>query len=59
MVGIMPQNSFQDIRALKAKPHIAVLADICNETDDAESLTRFPLYTNEFQIDALIATTSF
>jgi hypothetical protein len=55
----MPQNAFQDIRALKAKPHIAVLADICNETDDAESLTRFPLYTNEFQIDALIATTSF
>jgi hypothetical protein len=59
MVGIMSQNSFQDIPTFKAKPHIAVLTDICNEPDDAESLTRFLLYANEFQIDALIATTSF
>jgi len=40
------------------KPRIAVLTDICNEPDDAESLTRFLLYSNEFQIEALIATTS-
>jgi Cellulose-binding Sde182, nucleoside hydrolase-like domain len=52
-------QSFQDIPAFKTKPHIAVLTDICNEPDDAESLTRFLLYANEFQIDALIATTSF
>lgn len=55
----MPQNSFQVIPAFKTKPHLAVLTENCNETDDAESLTRFPLYANEFQIDALIATTSF
>lgn len=55
----MPQNSLQDIPTFKTKPHIAVLTDICNEPDDAESLTRFLLYANEFQIDALIATTSF
>ena len=51
--------SFQSIPAFKTKPHIAVLTDICNEPDDAESLTRFLLYANEFHVDALVATTSF
>jgi hypothetical protein len=55
----MANSLFQNIAAFKAKPHIAVLTDICNEPDDAESLTRFLLYANEFEIDALIATTSF
>jgi hypothetical protein len=54
-----PLNSFQTIPAFKTKPHVVVLTDICNEPDDAESLTRFLLYANEFQIDALVATTSF
>ncbi|CAM6001914.1 unnamed protein product [Sphagnum balticum] len=49
---------FKSIPAFKSKPHIAVLTDICNEPDDAESMTRFLLYANEFNIDALIATTS-
>ncbi|KAK0104052.1 hypothetical protein ONS96_005155 [Cadophora gregata f. sp. sojae] len=51
--------SFQDIPAFKSKPHIIVLTDICNEPDDAESLTRFLLYANEFHVDGLVATTSF
>ncbi|KAE9379183.1 DUF1593-domain-containing protein [Stipitochalara longipes BDJ] len=55
----MAKKFFQDIPAFETKPHVAVLTDICNEPDDAESLTRFLLYANEFQIDALIATTSF
>jgi hypothetical protein len=55
----MATKFFQDIPAFKSKPHVAVLTDICNEPDDAESLTRFLLYANEVQIDALIATTSF
>lgn len=55
----MAKKPFQDIPAFKTKAHVAVLTDICNEPDDAESLTRLLLYANEFQIDALIATTSF
>jgi len=55
----MAERLFQDIPPFKTKPHVCVLTDICNEPDDAESLTRFLLYANEFQIDALIATTSF
>src|SRR6186713_733338 len=43
---------------ITSKPHIVVLTDICNEPDDAESLTRFLLYANEFHVDGLIATTS-
>jgi hypothetical protein len=49
---------FSNIPPFASKPHIAVLTDICNEPDDAESMTRFLLYANEFNIDALIATTS-
>ena len=49
---------YQNLPAFKAKPHVAVLTDICNEPDDAESMTRFLLYSNEFSVDALIATTS-
>ena len=52
-------SSIQDIPAFKSKSHIVVLTDICNEPDDAESLTRFLLYANEFHIDGLVATTSF
>lgn len=55
----MAGRSFLDIPAFASKPHVAVLTDICNEPDDAESLTRFLLYANEFKVDALIATTSF
>ncbi|KAH6724803.1 cellulose-binding protein [Leptodontidium sp. MPI-SDFR-AT-0119] len=54
----MASKTFQTIPAFKSKPHIVVLTDICNEPDDAESLTRFLLYANEFTIDALVATTS-
>jgi hypothetical protein len=54
----MTTNSYDNIPPFKTKPHIAVLTDICNEPDDAESMSRFLLYANEFNIDALIATTS-
>ena len=54
----MASKTFHTIPAFKLKPHIAVLTDICNEPDDAESMTRFLLYANEFTIDALIAITS-
>ena len=40
------------------RPRIIVLTDITNEPDDQESLVRFLVYANEFQVDGLIATTS-
>jgi len=40
------------------KPRIMVLTDIGNEPDDSESMVRFLLYTNEFDVEGLVATTS-
>ena len=40
------------------RPRIVVLTDITNEPDDQESLVRFLVYANEFDVEALIATTS-
>jgi hypothetical protein len=40
------------------KPRLVVLTDISNEPDDEESLVRLLVYSNEFDIEALIATTS-
>ncbi|HLR30931.1 MAG TPA: nucleoside hydrolase-like domain-containing protein [Fodinibius sp.] len=40
------------------KPRVLVLTDITNEPDDQQSLVRFLVYANEFDIEGLIATTS-
>lgn len=40
------------------RPRIIVLSDIGNEPDDSESLVRFLLYTDSFDVEGLIATTS-
>jgi hypothetical protein len=40
------------------KPRVIVLTDISNEPDDEESLVRFLVYSNEFDVEALIATSS-
>jgi len=40
------------------KPRILILSDIGNEPDDQQSLCRFLTYSNEFDIEGLIATTS-
>lgn len=40
------------------KPRVVVLTDIENEPDDAQSMVRFLLYSNHFDVEALIATTS-
>ncbi len=40
------------------KPRVFVLSDIGNEPDDQMSLTRFLLYSNEMNIEGLVATTS-
>src|SRR6478735_3881014 len=44
--------------AADARPRIIVLTDLSNEPDDEESLVRFLVYSNEFDVEGLIATTS-
>ncbi len=40
------------------RPRVIIMSDIGNEPDDQMSLVRFLLYSNEMDIEALIATTS-
>ena len=40
------------------KQRVFVLTDISNEPDDEESLVRFLVYANEYEIEGLVATTS-
>lgn len=41
------------------KPRVVVMTDISyDEPDDKQSLVRFLLYANEFEVEGLIATTS-
>ncbi len=40
------------------KPRVLVMTDISNEPDDEESLVRFLVYANEFDVEGLVATTS-
>jgi hypothetical protein len=44
--------------ALPEKPRLIVLTDISNEPDDEESMVRLLVYSNEYDIEGLIATTS-
>ncbi len=40
------------------KQRVIVLTDITNEPDDQESLVRFLVYANEYDVEGIIATTS-
>lgn len=40
------------------KPRVFVLTDIENEPDDAQSLVRFLTYSNQWDVEGLVATTS-
>ncbi|WP_345785742.1 nucleoside hydrolase-like domain-containing protein [Pelagicoccus sp. SDUM812002] len=42
----------------REKPRVFVLTDIENEPDDAMSLVRFLVYSNQWDVEALVATTS-
>lgn len=46
------------LAAPDSRPRVIVLTDIENEPDDAESLVRFLVYANRFDVEGLIATTS-
>ncbi len=41
-----------------AKHRVLVLTDITNEPDDEQSMVRFLLYSNEYDTEGLLATTS-
>jgi hypothetical protein len=41
-----------------SRPRVLVLTDIGNEPDDAQSLVRFLVYANEFEVEGILATTS-
>jgi len=40
------------------KPRVIVLTDIENEPDDTQSMVRFLVYSNHWDVEALVATTS-
>lgn len=40
------------------KQRVLVLTDISNEPDDEESMVRFLVYANEYEVEGLVATTS-
>jgi hypothetical protein len=48
----------QKLQLCKTKPRVFIVSDISNEPDDAESLVRYLLYSNEFNTLGLVATTS-
>jgi hypothetical protein len=41
-----------------ARPRVIVMTDIANEPDDQMSLVRFLLYSNQFDVEGLVASTS-
>ncbi|MEO8313573.1 MAG: nucleoside hydrolase-like domain-containing protein [Pseudomonadota bacterium] len=58
LLGVVPVLCVGAIASDSGKPRVIVLTDIGNEPDDAESLVRFLLYSNDLQVEGLIATTS-
>lgn len=49
---------FCALSVFAARPRVIVLTDISNEPDDEESLVRFLVYSNEYDVEGIIATTS-
>lgn len=64
LVGLLTGSSSvvsaaSGVRFVKTeKSRVIVLTDISNEPDDEESLVRFLVYSNEYDVEGLIATTS-
>lgn len=42
----------------ETKPRLFVLSDITNEPDDTQSLCRYLTYSNQFDTEGIVATTS-
>jgi hypothetical protein len=49
---------FDTTHADAPKQRVFVLTDISNEPDDEESMVRFLVYSNEYDVEGLVATTS-
>ena len=45
-------------QSIEERPRVFVLTDIENEPDDAQSLVRFMTYSNHWQVEGIVATTS-
>src|SRR5947207_1898951 len=50
--------ALSDVDPFVARPRVLVMTDIANEPDDQMSLVRFLLYSNQFDVEGLVATTS-
>ncbi|CAI6334868.1 unnamed protein product [Periconia digitata] len=48
----------EKLQKYASKPRVFILSDISNEPDDAESLCRYLLYSNQFTTEGLVACTS-
>lgn len=56
---VLPAIVFASVLPVQTSKHrVFVLTDIENEPDDAESLVRFLSYTNQWDVEGLVATTS-
>ena len=51
-----PGLSVPPVDGSSGHPRVAIISDIGNEPDDQMSLTRLLLYSNEIEIEALIAS---
>lgn len=57
--AMWPVAAQQDLRVVPhMKPRLLVLTDISNEPDDEESMVRLLIYSDQFDIEGLVATTS-
>ena len=57
LFGILAVGVFQASHASE-KQRVLVLTDISNEPDDEESMVRFLVYSNEYDVEGIVATTS-
>lgn len=55
---ILAASLVSALPAVGQEARARVLTDISNEPDDEQSLVRFLVYANEFEIEGLVATTS-
>lgn len=58
MVGQTCQAKSETEFVKMEKQRVIVLTDISNEPDDEQSMVRFLVYSNEYDVEGLIATTS-
>jgi hypothetical protein len=58
MMTIRSEEVTMNLYEANVKPRVLVLTDIENEPDDAMSLVRFLTYSNQWDVEGLVATTS-